>query len=245
MTAHDWFVEHRTAYVTRTLDPREEQSFADHLPRCDECRGAVTELEAELGWLPMGVVPVTPPPGFHRRAVTHVLRDHQRPWKRWAVGIALAAAASLLVVATTVLQRSLAREARLAAQLEQSHAALAALSDTVDILRRAAKVLQASIEMNDHRGALMVFADDSTHRWNVVMHGLPPAPPGEKYQLWFISADGMLRAVELKPTGDGTLIVTVGMPESGETVIGASLSVELVTNTSNQPRGKELAHLML
>jgi hypothetical protein len=84
-----------------------------------------------------------------------------------------------------------------------------------------------------------------THRWNVVLHGLPAAPPGEKYQLWFICADGMVRGVELVPTQSGPTFVNVGMPERGGGVLGAALSVEPASNQSDVPRGKELAHLML
>jgi hypothetical protein len=144
------------------------------------------------------------------------------------------------------LARRQAEEAtRLANQLAQSRQALAALTDTVAILRRAARILQASIEMDDHRGNLMIFADDVTHRWNVVLHGLPPAPAGEKYQFWFICSDGMVRGAELRPTGDGSVILTLGMPPEGGQVLGAALSVEPAGNASNVPRGKELAHLML
>jgi hypothetical protein len=37
MTSHEWFVEHRVDYVTRTLDP-DDVPFG-HLAQCDGCAG--------------------------------------------------------------------------------------------------------------------------------------------------------------------------------------------------------------
>ncbi|MGE0441203.1 MAG: anti-sigma factor [Gemmatimonadales bacterium] len=250
MTSHDWFIEQRNAYVAKALDPEEEKAFADHLLRCDECRTAVAEIERDLGWLPMGVRPVPPPPGFRWRAAEAALGRSRRP--RAAIWLPLAAAAVLLAAVGlrlrsvgVRLEQESRRADQLAADLARSEQALDALGDTVTVLRRAAKVLQASIEMDDHRGNLMIFADDVSHRWNVVLHGLPPAPNGEKYQFWFITSDGMVRGAELAPTGDGSLILTLGMPERGGQVLGAALSVEPLANASDTPKGKELAHLML
>jgi hypothetical protein len=33
VTAHDWYVENRAAYLARTLEPGEERTFRDHLVR--------------------------------------------------------------------------------------------------------------------------------------------------------------------------------------------------------------------
>ena len=48
MTAHDWYLENRVAFATRTLEPRDESIFANHLSRCEECRAAVAQMEGEL-----------------------------------------------------------------------------------------------------------------------------------------------------------------------------------------------------
>lgn len=243
MTTHDWYVEHRAAYTLRGLEPQDERRFEDHLRRCPECRGAVEELTRDLGWLPMAVRPVAPPPGFKWRAAAHALGVKSRRERLfWP---ALAAAAILLVTTGTLLYRSSRREAELGRELERSRSAVLALGDTLMVMRGAERVLQASVEMDEHRGGLLIFADATTHRWNVVLHGLPPAPAGEKYQFWFIMSDGMVQGAELKPTENGTLLVTMGMPPRGDEPLGASLSVEPMTNAGTQPRGKVLAHLML
>ena len=74
MTVHDWYVEHRAAFVTRALEPREERVFTDHLARCEECTGEVERLEREVGWLPMAARPELPRPGLTQQLLEGVLR---------------------------------------------------------------------------------------------------------------------------------------------------------------------------
>ncbi len=241
MTAHQWFIEHRADLATRTLDPGDESKFRDHLSRCEECRVAVAGLERELAWLPMGAEPVVPPPGFRHQALDRALGTHRSAWR---IPLGLAAAA-VMAAGGGLWWRGQARETRLASELVRSRQAFAALSDTVAVLRRAARVLHASVAMNDHQGSLVIFADNITHRWNVVFQGLPPAPAGEKYQFWFICADGMVRSAELRPSDDGTLMLTVDMPGQAGAVLGAVLSMETTTSVGNAPKGVQLAHLLL
>ena len=242
MTSHDWFIEQRTAFAARTLPTDEERLFADHLERCPECREAVARIEHDLGWLPMGVTPVAPRPGFRRRAAEAVLGSRRGRWLPW---ISLAAAAVVIVAAIATVDRASRRERAVADRLVESERALAALNDTVAILRHAARVLQASIAMGDHQGGLVIFADSVTHRWNVVLHGMPPAPEGQRYQFWFITAEGMVKSVDLWPEGGVPVFVTLGMPPRGGAVLGAALSIEPDSNQTDQPKGKQLAHLML
>ena len=67
MNPHDWYVENRAAFVARALEPDEERTFREHLPRCEECLREVSRLEQELAWLAMGAAPVAPRPGLTRR----------------------------------------------------------------------------------------------------------------------------------------------------------------------------------
>jgi len=242
MTPHDWYIEHRLDHVTRTLDAGEEQSFVDHLGRCAECRAAVEELERELAWLPMGTRPVRPRPGFRRQVVRQVLGEGRPRWRRWVAPLAMAAAA-VLVVAVFHPDRRQARELR--AALSERSAELAAHRDSLSVMQRAARVLQARISMDGHEGGMLIFADTVSHRWNVVVHGLPPAPPGETYQFWFIASDGMVRGATVTSDPSRPVFFTLEMPKEGGEVMGAALTMELLTNTSPEPRGKELAHLML
>ena len=243
MNPHDWFVEHRVDFATRALDPADERRFADHLPRCEPCRTAVAAVERELAFLPMGARPVRPPPGFRWRVAHAVLGPGRASgWRTW---VPLAAAAAALLAAGIAWQQGGARAGELRRELAAARAELADVADALSVMQRAARVLQASIEMDGHQGGILIFADSVSHRWNVVVHGLPPARPGEKYQFWYVCSDGMVRGVELDARPGRPVIVTVGMPARGGDVLGASLSVEPMGNNTDQPRGKRLADLML
>lgn len=240
MTAHDWFLEHRAAWVARVLDEEEARSFRDHLKRCPDCRAAVAELEGELAWLPMGVAPVAPRPGFRRQALERALG--RRSSRRWVLPLALAA--SLLVAVGLVFQlerRVGALEAAVAAQ----RTALAALQDTMSVERHASRVLNASFAMNGERGGMMILADEHSHRWSVVVHGLPPARVGEKYQFWFITDGGMRQGVTLEVVPGKVATFTTGMPPGNAKVMGAALSVEPMDNGGPEMKGPELAKIML
>ena len=242
MNPHDWYVEHQLDFVTRTLGASEEQSFADHLRRCDDCAAVVKLLERDFAWLPIGALPVRPRPGFRRQLVQRVLGERNPGWRRW---IAPAAIAASLVLAAGLYVPARRDVVRLTGSLSERTMELVALRDSLSIMRHAARVLQANIAMDGHQGGIMIFADNSSHRWNVVVHGLPPAPPGETSQFWFICSDGMVRGATVTSDPLRPAFITLGMPKAGGAVVGAALTMESTANVSPQPRGKQLAHLML
>ena len=242
MTTHDWYVENRLDFAARTLDTTDELKFADHVPRCDECRAAIQEIERDLAWLPMAAVPVRPRPGFRHQIIENILGARQPAWRRWIAPISIAAS-FLIALGLYVPER---RESdRLAVALTARTSELMFLRDSLSVMRQAAHVLQARISMNGHEGGMLIFADDISHRWNVVVHGLPPAPSGETYQFWFVCSDGMVRGATLTSDPGKPVFLTLGMPAGGGTVIGAALTMESNSNRSPEPRGKELAHLSL
>jgi len=238
MNPHEWFIEHRSSFVVRILDPGEETSFREHLNGCVECREAVAGLERELAWLPMGVAPVAPPPGMAHRMVDRILAPRRPRFLVWPVGLAAGIGLLLGGVLGTRLGADRSREVAL-------QATVAAVQDTLTIMRAATRVLQARIEMDGHQGSLMIFADERTHRWNVLLRDLPAAHPGQVYQFWFITDQGMVRSVEFRCEKGAPGFVTLPMPPAGGTVMGAALSVEAAYSSGSAPKGPMLAHLML
>jgi hypothetical protein len=242
MTAHDWYVEHRTDYTARILDQQDVAKFDEHLPQCEECRREIARLEADLAWLPMGVAPVTPRPGLERRIVQQALDGTLR--RRWQWLLPTSLAAGLLLSAAAWYGRG-QRIGDLARALDARTLHVAALEDTLSVMRTAAKVMQASIERAGREGGLVIFADPVSHRWNVVVHGLPPAPPNGRYQFWFICAEGMVRGAEVQADPTKPVMFTTGMPSTGGDVVGAALTVEPLESKDGPPQGEMLAHLML
>ncbi len=239
MTPHDWYVEHRAAWVAGALEPREQTLFADHLPRCEECRAEVIRLERDLAWLPMAAVPAPPRPGLTRQIAERVLR---RPpaWRRYGPGLAAAAAR---IAAPGLGLAEHRRRGDLELLLADRDRRLAALEDTLSVIRSAARVVHHEIAMDGHRGGLLIFQDETSHRWNVVVHGLPAAPPGSVYCFWFVTESGMVRSVDLRLDDGKPAFATVSMPATPAPVMGAALTVEPMLARSSQPAGREIAHV--
>ena len=241
MNSHEWFIEHRTAFVVRSLERPEEKSFTEHLAGCGACRAEIARIERDLAWLPMAVAPVAPRPGLRRELIEAVLGGGRRR-VQWLVPLGAAAS---LTLALGFWGWQHQRAAALSAEIADLRRQLGAIQDTLSIIRGAGRVLQASIKMDGHQGGLMIFADQRSHRWNVVVHGLPAAHPGEVYQFWFICENGMVRSVQVHVDESNPAFMTLTMPVVGGEVRGAALTVEPAARISAEPTGKELAHLML
>jgi hypothetical protein len=245
MTPHEWFVEHRLAFVIRALEPGEERSFRDHLAGCAECRADIERSERELAWLPMGVAPVTPRPGLARSLVAGAL-DDRRGTPQWLVPLALAASLLLAVGSwywawSTVSQF----EQDVAGEREHLARELAMTRDTLGIIRQAGLVRHADITMGGHKGGLLIFADTETHRWNVMVYGLPAPNPGQICQFWFITDSGMVKSVPVQTRMGAPAFVTLGMPNAPGKVMGAALTMESEGSSNSVPQGPQLVHLML
>jgi hypothetical protein len=241
MTAHDWYIENRAAFVARSLEPGEERTFRDPLVRCEECSREVTRMERELGWLPMGVTPVAPAPGLARRVAGEIL---DRP-NRWRRRLPLAAAAALALAAGAAALAARNDQRHLRTLLSARETRLAAIEDTLSVLRRANMVLQTQISMNGRQqGGMLIFQDAASHRWCVIVHGLPPAPPGSVYQFWFITESGMVRSVEVAADMRRPAFMTLPMPGVAAPVMGAALTMEPAVNRSGEPHGVTLAHVV-
>ncbi|HEY4321958.1 MAG TPA: anti-sigma factor [Gemmatimonadales bacterium] len=241
MTSHDWFIEHRTAWIARALDAEEETSYRDHLARCAECRDAVAELQREFGWLSMGVEPVAPRPGFRREALDRIVGARRRR-RSWILPTALAASL-LLSLGVNGYQR--ARIVALDASTAVTQTSVVALRDTLSVQRDAGQVMHADFAASGAPCSITIIADGHTHRWDVVVHGLPPAQPGQKYQFWFITDDGMRQGVSIDAVPGRVSTFLTGMPPGHARVMGAALSIEPRENDGTEMQGAELAKIMM
>lgn len=245
MSTHDWFIEQRTAFVTRTLEPDEERAFREHLQGCVDCQEEVARAEQELRWLPMGAAPVAPRPGLTHSLVQETLGT-RRPAPRGLVPAVLAASLVLALGAWFWAYRAVhAFEGQLASERERLGRELMLARDTLGIIRQAAMVRHTSIVKGEMRGGMLIFADERTHRWNVVIYGLPASRAGETCQFWFITEQGMVRSVEVKTDGLRPAFLTLGMPPGDAVVRGAALTMEPEGSSGAAPKGPELAHLEL
>lgn len=252
MTEHHWFGEHLVEFATEQLSAEDTRLIEEHLEQCDVCRAEVAAIREDLRYLPMGASPVPPRPGFNARVLAAATgkATAQRSGAPWII---TALAASTLLAAGLAWQRAgvaaTASEtvSALQAELATTRATTMALSDTLSIVRKAGKMVYASLAMPGEHGGVVLFDDATTHRWQVVAHGLPALPDGQRYQFWFVAEDGMVRGVPLTRTAAGSASLTTGMPPSSPgKIMGAVITIESDQPTpSPEGHGPKIATLLL
>ena len=89
----------------------------------------------------------------------------------------------------------------------------------------------------------MIFDDEKTHRWNVVVYGLPAAPSGERYTFWFLTKEGMVRGADVLLDQQSAALFTLEMPKGATGIHGGALTMEPMAADYRSPQGKELARL--
>jgi len=240
MTAHEWYVENRAGFATRTLDERDARAFGNHLSRCEECRRAVSEIERDLAWLPMQVAPVPPRPGLTREILEGVLHPRRAARWPWVAAVAAAAAVTLGAGAWTVVRHQMHA---LQTAVDAGQGRLHAIQDSLSAIVGAERVLQETISGPGYKGGMLIFYDADTQRWNVVVHDLPPAPIGQAYQLWFLSSRGLLAGPELQVNGSRPTFLALPAPRPPDNVVGAVLTLGSPNGPSGVAARVELARL--
>ncbi|MEO5826060.1 MAG: anti-sigma factor [Gemmatimonadales bacterium] len=253
MTEHHWFREQLVEYATAQLSTEDMRLIEEHLPHCDDCRNEVDAIQHDLRYLGMAATPVPPRPGFAARTLEAATGRSQRsprmaPWIITALAASTALAAGLAWQARATASTSAQTLAGLTNELAGSRATALALADTLSIVRKAGKVVYASLAMPGQAGGGVVLFDDATtHRWQVVAHGLPALPVGQRYQFWFVGEDGMLQGLPLVPSAAGSASLITGMPDSPPgKIMGAAITIESDQSAPNPTgHGPKIATLML
>jgi anti-sigma-K factor RskA len=232
MTEHHWLTEHLVEYVTDQLTDDDRALVEAHLPQCAACQAEVDAIANDLRYLPMGAPPMAPRPGFRSRVLAAATGrpSAARQTPTWLV-TGLAAATALAAGLAWQSQRTAAvlrgDLSAAEAELRAAHASAIALTDTLSIVRAAGKIVYTALAMPGQRGGVVLIDDPTTHRWQVVAHGLPQLARGQRYQFWFICEDGMARGVPIIPTAAGSAALTTDMPTTPPgKILGATITIE-------------------
>jgi len=195
-----------------TLDGDEARALDQHLAACAECRAELNEWQETTGALAHAANPIEPSAGLrHRiiagvraealssrvanvvpisRAAVRVERLPARPWGFQAIAAAVIFVG--LIVGLVVLWRqNLAARAEVARLSEQ-------IKETSSQLDRKQKILQLLTTPGARMAELagtkeapaahgMLAVDGKSGRAVFMAQGLPQAPAGKAYQLWFIA----------------------------------------------------------
>jgi anti-sigma-K factor RskA len=206
---HDDYKEMIPMHALSALDADDERALNEHLAQCAECRRDLAEWEATAASLALSAKPMEPSPQVREKLLTQIHAENPAasipaekspskvlpfPSPRRKMWVAIAAALFLaLLVSVFVLwqqNRELRRQNQIAQVLNAPGSKLIELSGTKEASSATAKLAY------DQTGRAVLFAN-----------GLPRAPEGKEYQLWYIVDNKPLPGKTFAPdnSGNGTL----------------------------------------
>ena len=193
--AHNDYKEMIPAHALSALDATDESVLIEHLGACEECRRELADWEATAASLALTADPIEPSAQVRERifsqiksekSLSKVLPFTKPPRTQWG---------SLTSIAAVVL--------------------FAALLVFVIILWQQNRTRTVELAgTGEAAGATAKLSYDNTGRAVLVANGLPSAPEGKAYQLWFIVGDKPLPGKTFNTDEQGQGTTTDQIPEA-------------------------------
>jgi anti-sigma-K factor RskA len=230
------------AYAVDALDDAERLAFEQHLSGCADCRAEVAELAAAAHSLG-ALTEATPPPSLRASVLSGISQVRPLPPLREdavapapdavASGGPEASTPSSDAVSTDGVVVPLRRRSRASTWLAAAVAAAVVTiggvawspwSDDTTTLSAVEQVAAAddAMSVTSTKGQLKAEVAYSRQLGQaaITVAGLPPAPEGKTYQLWFVGADEIARSAGLLTPGEdgrGSMVLD-GDPNSAAAV---------------------------
>lgn len=187
--AHEDYKAMIPAHALSALDAEEARAMNQHLSECAECRDELADWESTASALALNAEPVEPSPQVRDRIMGAIRTDvasekvvefpaRRSVWTSFGSLGAIAAVvlfAALIVSVVVLWQQNRAMRD----QIARSDAFVKLLTAPGTRMAELAGTVQAS-------GATAKIAYDKTGHAMLMAKGLPPAPQGKEYQLWYI-----------------------------------------------------------
>jgi anti-sigma-K factor RskA len=208
--AHADYKEMLALHALTALDPQDQSALHQHLATCAECRAELDQWRATASALAYAAQPIEPSAQARERLLESVRAEsgpsrstpanviHLAPAskRRSSPVVRLEAIAAALIFVALVIglgvlwkqNRNAKTElARLKSQVEESRRALDQEHEALELLTHPDTRMAELAGTKDALGAqAMLFFDHKTGRAILMARGLPAAPAGKAYQLWFI-----------------------------------------------------------
>jgi len=209
--AHETCKEMLAMYALSALEASEQSELQQHLEACPVCRLELTEWQATAAALAYVATPIEPSSQLRERILKRVRTEHRTgppeqanvlkfsraavPARRGWLPVAAIAASLLflaLVIGLIALWRlNRARQAELAQVTRELHFREQELLQEKRIVQLFTAPATRTSELAGTKDApnahALLAVDRQTGRATLLARGLPIAPSGKAYQLWFIS----------------------------------------------------------
>lgn len=196
------------AYAVNALDDVERAAFERHLSDCEVCQAEVTGFREATATMAEAVA-VAPPAALRERILAQAATTRPLPpalpvrrrTPRRSFLVAAAAAALIAVGGGVAITQPWHDDRRLTASEQVLEAPDA---------RRVSAPVQGG-------GQVTVVRSAKLHEAVLVADGMPPAPSGKIYQIWFQNSEGRMVSAGLMPPGKDSLLLA-GDPRTAQAV---------------------------
>jgi anti-sigma-K factor RskA len=186
---HEDYKEMLPAQALSALEPGEAQALHQHLAECAECRQELADWEKTTAALALTTDPMEPSPELRQRIMSAVRSEKGgrvvpfTPARRnvWTSFGSLGAIAAVVLFIALLAGIIVLWQQNRAMQQE-----LARSNEFVKLLTEPGSRLTELTGTTQAAGATAKLAYDKNGRALLLANGLPPAPAGKEYQLWFI-----------------------------------------------------------
>ena len=224
---HDDYKEMIPAHALSALDAGDERALNEHLAGCAECRRDMAEWEATAASLALSAKPMEPSPEVREKLLTQIRAEKsgaeqpeksgseqsasnvvpfdRRPRTLWnSLGSFGSIAAVILFAALVVSVVVLWQQNRV---LQHENAFYKLLTAPGSRIAELSGTTEAS-------GAEAKLAYDKNGRAFLIVNGLPRAPEGKEYQLWYIVDNKPLPGKTFAPDNSGNGKLEDQVPEA-------------------------------
>ena len=215
---HNDYKEMIPAHALSALDAADERALNDHLAECDECRRELADWEATAASLALGAKPMEPSPQVREKLLSQIRSEKSgsesgsnvipfdRPKRNlWNSLGSLGSIAAIILFAALIVSVFV---------LWQQNRELRQQNEFVQLLTAPGSRMAELSGTAEATGATAKLAYDRSGRAMLITHGLPRAPEGKEYQLWFIVGNNPLPGKAFSTDARGQTLITDQVPES-------------------------------
>lgn len=207
---HDDYKELIPAHALSALDPVETRTLSEHLSGCEDCRLLLSDWQNTAAGIALSSEPLEPSSALRERILNEV-RNESRPaatsnvisfaptkrnvWSSMGSFGAIAAALVFVVLLGSLfvmwreIRASKNEIARLQAEMLKAQDEAKRTAEVMAILSQPGARMAELAATPMAPGAIAKIAYDKTGQAMLMASGLPEAPKGMAYQLWYIVGD--------------------------------------------------------
>jgi anti-sigma-K factor RskA len=232
---HNDYKDMIPARALSALDAADDRVLADHLISCEECRRELDDWSATAAGLAFEASPLEPALRVRQQILTQVrelkvettsskvvpfVQSKKNVWSSFGSLGAIAAAVlffGLIIYVVLQWQENRAMHSQLDTLVAENNK----LKQDMDLQANVLKIISSpgAKMMNLNAtpmapGATAKLAFDQTGHATLMARGLPKAPEGKQYQLWFIVGNDKMPGKTFSPDGSGSGVLMDQVPSS-------------------------------